>query len=384
MKFTRLVFANFKRHKLRTALTMLSIIVAFILFAYLSAIRKGFSMGVSMAGADRLIVRQKISLIQPLPKSYQAIIDGMDGVSVSSQASWFGGIYRDEKFPFPQIAVEPEKFLIIYPEFVLPPEEKAAWMRTRTGCMVGRKLMQRHPDWKLGGHIPIQPTFNQAKNGGAWVFDLVGVYDGAHKEVDTTGMFFHHDYLDENRRGGVGLTGWYYIKIKDPKNAESIARRIDERFANSPSETKTETEKAFVKGFAEQVGNIGAIVAAILTAVFFIILLVVGNTMAQSVRERVSELGVLKAIGFTDAQVLMLVLSESLFISVVAGAIGIGLGWLFVSAGDPTGGALPVFLFAPDAMAVAAVLAVLLGIITGAWPSLQAMRLNAVEALRRE
>src|SRR5262249_45497248 len=156
------------------------------------------------------------------------------------------------------------------------------------------------------------------------------VFDGAHPEIDTTGFFFRHDYLEENRRYGAGLTGWYYIKIKDPKNAEAVAAKIDEQFANSPAETKTETEKAFVKGVAEQMGNIGAIVVAILSAVFFTILLVVGNTMAQSVRERVSELGVLKAIGFTDAQVLGLVLAESLLVSIIGGAIGIALGWLFV------------------------------------------------------
>ncbi len=202
--------------------------------------------------------------------------------------------------------------------------------------------------------------------------------------METTGFWFRHDYLVENRLFGKGLTGWYYIKIKDPKNAETIARKIDELCANSPAETKTETEKAFVKGFAEQVGNIGAIVTAILTAVFFTILLVAGNTMAQAVRERVGELGVLKAIGFTDGQVLVLVLIESLLISMIAGGIGILLGWTFVSAGDPTGGALPVFFFAPRAMVTAAVLAVLLGIVTGAIPAFQAMRLNAVEALRRE
>lgn len=383
MKFARLVFANFKRHKLRTLLTMLSIVVAFILFAYLSAIRKGFEMGVSVAGADRLVVRHKISLIQPLPQSYQGQIDRVDGIAESSQAAWFGGIYRDEKIQFPQIAVEPAKFADIYPEYVIPPEQKAAWIQTRTGAIAGRKLIDRY-HWKIGDKIPLQATFNRPKVGNTWTFDLVGIYDGAHPEVDTTGFWFRHDYLDENRLFGKGLTGWYYIKIKDPKNAETIARKIDELFANSPAETKTETEKAFVKGFAEQVGNIGAIVTAILTAVFFTILLVAGNTMAQAVRERVGELGVLKAIGFTDGQVLVLVLIESLLISMIAGGIGILLGWTFVSAGDPTGGALPVFFFAPRAMVTAAVLAVLLGIVTGAIPAFQAMRLNAVEALRRE
>ena len=383
MKFGRLVLANFKRHKLRTLLTMMSIVVAFILFAYLSAIKKGFEMGVSVAGADRLVVRHKISLIQPLPQSYQAQIDRMDGIALSSQASWFGGLYRDKAVQWAQIAVEPEKFTQIYPEFLIPPEQKKAWFETRTGVVAGRKTAERY-GWKVGDKITLQATFNRPKIGNTWTFDLVGIYDGAHPEVDTTAFWFRHDYLNENRLYGEGLTGWYYIKIKDPKNAESIARKIDEQFANSPAETKTETEKAFVKGFAEQVGNIGAIVTAILTAVFFTILLVAGNTMAQAVRERTGELGVLKAIGFTDGQVLSLVLIESLLISMIAGGIGILLGWLFVSKGDPTGGALPVFFFAPEARVAAGILAILLGIVTGALPAFQAMRLNAVQALRRE
>ncbi|MEK6372076.1 MAG: FtsX-like permease family protein [Acidobacteriota bacterium] len=383
MKLIGLVLANFKRHKLRTLLTMLSIVVAFILFAYLSAIKKGFEMGVSVAGADRLVVRHKISLIQPLPQSYQAQIDRMDGITLSSQASWFGGLYRDKQVQWAQIAVEPEKFTQIYTEFLIPPEQKKAWFETRTGAVAGRKTAERF-GWKVGDKITLQATFNRPKVGNTWTFDLVGIYDGAHPEVDTTAFWFRHDYLNENRLYGDGITGWYYIKIKDPKNAESIARKIDEQFANSPAETKTETEKAFIKGFAEQVGNIGAIVTAILTAVFFTILLVAGNTMAQAVRERVGELGVLKAIGFTDGQVLALVLIESLLISMIAGGVGILLGWMFVSAGDPTGGALPVFFFAPRSIVTAAVLAVLLGIVTGALPAFQAMRLNPVEALRRE
>ncbi len=384
MRFALLVLSNFRRHVLRTILTVASIVVAFILFAYLAAIRHAFQMGVSMAGADRLVVRHKVSIIQPLPQSYQAEIDRMDGVAESSQAVWFGGIYKDERNQIPQFAVEPQKFLDIYPEFVLRPDEKKAWLATRTGVVAGRKLAERF-GWHVGDKIPIMATYMRPKSGGGlWTFDLVGIYDGANPETDTTQFLMRTDYVDENRTWGKGLTGWYYIKVKDPKNAESIARRIDEQFANSPVETKTETEKAFIKGFAEQMGNIGAIVTAILTAVFFTILLVAGNTMAQAVRERIGELGVLKAIGFTDLQLLALVLVESLMISVVGGAAGLSLGWLFVSAGDPTHGALPIFFFPAADLVRGAVIVVVLGIVTGIIPAMQAMRLNAVEALRRE
>jgi putative ABC transport system permease protein len=384
MKFALLVLANFRRHKLRTLLTIGSIAVAFILFAYLAAIRHAFEMGVSVAGADRLVVRHRVSIIQPLPQSYQAQIDRIDGVAESCQAIWFGGIYKEESTQVPQIAVEPQKFLDIYPEFVVKPSEKKAWLETRTGAVAGRKLATKF-GWKIGDKIPIIATYMRPKNGGnLWTFDLVAIYDGASAETDLTQFLLRTDYVDENRLYGKGLTGWYYIKVKDPNGAEAIAKKIDEQFANSPAETKTETEKAFVKGFAEQMGNIGAIVTAILGAVFFTILLVAGNTMGQAVRERIGELGVLKAIGFTDAQVLALVLAESMLITIVGGTAGLALGWVLVSSGDPTHGALPVFLLPARELLKGVAIVVLLGVITGIIPALQAMRLNPIEALRRE
>jgi putative ABC transport system permease protein len=383
MRFIRLIFSNFKRHKTRTILTILSIAVAFVLFSYLVAIRHAFDMGVSLAGANRLIVQHKMSLIMQLPQSYESRIEQIDGVADATEASWFGGIYIDERNQFAQIAVRPEEFLATYPEFVVPPAEKAAWLRTKTGAVAGRKLAEKFK-WKIGDRIPIGATFNRPKQGNTWTFDLVGIYDGKDKETDTTQFFFRHDYLDENRLFGEGQTGWYYIRIKDPAHAETIAKQVDALFANSPAETKTDTEKAFIRGFAKQMGDIGSIVTAILSAVFFTILLVAGNTMAQAVRERTSELGVLKAIGFSDTQVLMFVLIESVLMAAIGGAIGIGLGWLGVSRGDPSGGAMPVFLFPTGDLVLAVILVVALGLITGAVPAIQALRLNAVDALRRE
>ena len=383
MKYVRLVLSNFKRHKLRTILTVLSIVVAFVLYAYLAAIRTAFSMGVSVAGADRLIVRHKVTLIQLLPMSYESQIEKIDGVADATHATWFGGIYKDKKNFFGQMPVKPEEFMRMYPEFQLPKEQMDAWLRTRTGAIAGRKTADRF-GWKVGDKIPIQATYWVAKSGArTWTFDLVGIYDGS-ETTDTSNFFFRHDYFDENRRYGEGQIGWYYIRVKDPSRAEEVAKKVDAAFANSPAETKTETEKAFVKGFAEQAGNIGAITMSILTAVFFTILLVAGNTMAQAVRERMSELGVLKAIGFTDAQVLSFILTEALLIAGIGGGIGLALGWLAVKGGDPTGGALPVFTIQPKEMVAGAVFVVMLGIISGLLPALQAMRLNAVEALRRE
>ena len=385
MKLLRLVLSNFKRHKLRTLLTIASIIVAFVLFAYLGAIRNAFSYGVSVAGADRLIVRHKVSLIQLLPQSYEAEIERIEGVADATHATWFGAIYKDPKNFFGQMPVKPEEFMRMYPEFKLPKEQMDAWLKTRTGAIVGRTTANRF-GWKVGVKIPLMATYWRSKekgDGRLWTFDLVGIYDGS-PETDTSNFFFRHDYFDEMRRGGQGQVGWYYIRVKDPKNAEDVARRVDAAFENSPAETKTETEKAFVKGFAEQAGNIGAIVMAILTAVFFTILLVAGNTMAQAVRERMSELGVLKAIGFTDGQVLTLVLTEALVISVIGGGIGLVLGYFAVKGGDPTGGALPVFIVPVRDRILGVVFVILLGVVSGLLPAMQAMRLNAVEALRRE
>jgi putative ABC transport system permease protein len=384
MKYALLILSNFKRHKTRTLLTILSILVAFILFAYLSAIRRAFQMGVSVAGANRLVVRHRVSLIQPLPQSYERRIEQIDGVADATENAWFGGLYQDKPTAWAQIAVNPPEFLQMYPEFILPQAQKEAWLKTRTGAIAGRKTAEKY-HWKVGDKVVLTATYLRPKTGGnAWTFDLVGIYDGKNPETDTTAFYFRHDYMDENRLYGKGMTGWYGIRVKDPKYAEDVARKVDAMFANSPTETKTETEKAFVKGFAEQMGNIGAIVQAILSAVFFTILLVAGNTMAQAVRERIGELGVMKAIGFTDAQVLSFVLAESLLIAVVGGLAGIALGWLFVSKGDPTGGALPIFFFPPEDRTIGLVIVVVLGLIAGALPALQAMRLNAVDALRRE
>ncbi len=383
MKFLSLVLVNFKRHKTRTLLTILSIAVAFVLFVYLGAIRQAFGMGISMAGADRLVVRHKVSMIQLLPQNYEQQIERIEGVSDATHATWFGGIYKEPKNFFSQMPIKPDEIMRMYPELELPKEQMDVWLRTRTGAVVGRATADRF-GWKIGDRIPLQGTIWQRKDGSStWTFDLVGIFDGA-PGVDTSGFMFRHDYFDEARASGSGQIGWYYIRVSDSKNAESIAKRVDALFANSPAETKTETEGAFIKGFAEQAGNIGAIVMFILAAVFFTILLVTGNTMAQAVRERTSELGVMKAIGFTDTQVLSLVLAEAVLIAVVGGGLGLLLGWVAVSAGDPTGGALPIFFIPPEDLVIGAAYVLLLGIVSGLLPALQAMRLSAVDAIRRE
>jgi putative ABC transport system permease protein len=384
VKYLPILFANLlKRHRLRTVLTILSIVMAFVLFGYLAAIRKSFQMGVDMVGADRLVVRHKVSIIQLLPQSYEAQIERIPGVTNALSQTWFGGIYQDPKNFFAQIPVNHEEFLDVYPEYTISAEHMEAWRRTRTGVIVGDGLINRF-GWKIGDRIPIQATIWPPKSGGQmWPFDIVGYYT-VPQGGDNTGFFFRYDYFDEMRQWGQGQVGWYVIRIADPEQAVEIARAIDDTFANSPAETKTETEGAFVKAFADQVGNIGAIVVAILTAVFFTILLVAGNTMAQAVRERTHELAVLKAIGFTGGEVLAMVLAESLLLAVLGGGIGLALAWLAISAGDPTGGALPIFYFPTPDLIVGIVLVFVVGILAGLLPAIQAMRLQTASALRSE
>jgi len=384
MKFFHLIWSNLKRKKLRTSLTLLSILVAFVLFGFLSSIQQALVGGVEMAGADRLIVRHKVSIIQLLPESYKARMERIPGVTLATHQTWFGGIYQDPKNFFMQNPVVPEEFLAMHPEFILSPEQKQAWLQTRTGAIVGRKTADRF-HWKIGDKVPIQSSIWSQEDGSRnWEFDIVGIYDGDKKETDTTPLFFRYDYFDEARQPGAkGLVGWYSIRVKDPAQAAEVAKLVDQEFENSSAETKTEPEGAFVQAWASQIGNIVLIVAAILGAVFFTILLVTGNTMAQAVRERTGELGVLKAIGFTNGQIVGLVLAESCLLTVLGGVLGLGLAWLVISHGDPTGGLLPLFSFPARDLLVGFGISLVLGLITGIFPALQAMRLRVADALRR-
>ena len=384
MKFAHLIWCNLRRKKLRTSLTLLSIIVAFILFGFLAAIQQALVGGVALAGADRLVVREKVSIINLLPVSYEARMDRIPGVDFSTYQTWFGGIYQDPKNFFMQNPVEPEKFLKIHPEVVLPPDQEKAWLATRTGAIVGRRTAERF-GWKIGDRIPIRSTIWAQANGNlTWTFDIVGIYDGKDKGTDTTPLFFRYDYFDEARQQGKGLVGWYTIRIKDPSQAAEVAKRVDAEFENSPAETKTEPEGAFIQGWASQLGNIVLIVAVILSAVFFTILLVTGNTMAQAVRERTGELGVLKAIGFTNVQVVALVLAEACLLTILGGMVGLGLALAITPViAQPLAGLLPMFYLPTRAVFIGFGISVALGLVTGVFPALQAMRLRVADALRR-
>ncbi|MFZ1071843.1 MAG: FtsX-like permease family protein [Verrucomicrobiia bacterium] len=384
MKFLHLIWCNLRRKKLRTSLTLLSIVVAFILFGFLSAIQQALVGGVALAGTDRLIVREKVSIINMLPVSYEARMERIPGVDFATHQTWFGGIYQDPKNFFMQNPVEPEKFLKMHPEIILPPEQERDWLATRTGAIVGRRTADRF-QWKVGDHVPIKSTIWTLPDGSqTWTFDIVGIYDGKDKGTDTTPLFFRYDYFDEARQYAKGQVGWYTIHIKDPSQAATVAKQVDAEFENSPEETKTEPEGAFIQAWASQIGNIVFIVAAILSAVFFTILLVTGNTMAQTVRERTGELGVLKAIGFTNGQVVALVLAESCLLTVIGGAVGLGLARVITPVmAQNLAGLLPMFFLPTRALFIGLGLSLVLGLVTGIFPALQAMRLRVADALRR-
>jgi putative ABC transport system permease protein len=387
MKHFALVWSNLKRKKLRTTLTLLSILVAFLLFGFLCAIKEAFGAGVTLADADRLVTRHKVSLMQSLPQSYESRIASIEGVSAVSHQTWFGGIYQDPKNWLATIPVDPDKFLQMYPEFVVTPEVREAWKRTRTGAIVGRSIMDRFGEkfgWKVGDKIPLtSPIWGNPEGQNQWEFDIVGVYEGAKPNTDTTGFYFRYDYFDEARERGKGEVGWYLVRVDDKDRVTEISQEIDETFANSPYETKTEPEGAFAASFAQQVGDIGTILMAVLSAVFFTILLVAGNTMSQAVRERTEELGVLKAMGFTNELVLVLVLLESCLIAALGGFLGLGLAWGIIAAGNPVPDLLPIFYLPTRYLFIGAGLVLALGVITGAVPAIQAMRLRIAEALRR-
>lgn len=385
MKYLPIVWRNLMRRKIRTTFTLLSIFIAFLLFGFLMAVRSAFSMGIDLAGADRMMVLNKISIIMPLPYSYGQQLKTLEGVKQVTYANWFGGYYQETKNQFPNMAVDPETWLAMYPEFTLPDDQRKAWLADREGAIVGSVTAQRF-GWKVGDRVPLQATIFSRPDRRAWEFNIRGIYDSPVKGTDKTQLFFHWEFLNEvikDTRFG-NQVGWYVIKVNDPEQSTALAKKIDTMFANSPTETKTDSEKNFIAGWAKQIGNISLITQFIAAAALFMMLLVTANAMAQSIRERTNELAVLKTLGFGDGKVLGLVLLESCILALVGGAAGLGLAWVLVTViGDPTGSFLPQFLLPPRDLVIGMIMVVALGFATGAVPALQASRLRIVDALRR-
>ena len=302
MKFLPLLWSNLTRRKVRTICTGLSILVAFVLIGALLAIRAGFSRRADVTGADRLVVSHRISFTQPLPLVYRDRLAAIPGVAAVTYVAWFRGVYQNPRNDFPKLAVDTESWFEMYDDlWTIPQDQLARWKADRTGAIVGQELAERF-GWTIGHRIPIQGTMWPKRGGGAWEFTVEGIYNalrgGRNPSLDL--MFFHYAYFNETRTVGQDFVDSYRVRVTDPARADDIARQIDAVFANSTFETTTSTENAFVRAIVEQVGDVGAIVIAILGPVLFTILLVCGNTMAQAVRERTNELAVLKALGFNQ------------------------------------------------------------------------------------
>jgi putative ABC transport system permease protein len=383
-KYLPLLAASLRRKRLRTFFTLASITVAFLLFGLAESLRYSLQSGVDVAGADRLLTMHKISFTQLLPQSYESRIRAVDGVVDVTPQTWFGAWYQDERNQIPTFPVQPEAFLRMYPEFVVPEEQRLAWVADRSGILIGRGLADL-TGWKVGQAVPLRSAIWRTVDGSdTWDVTVRAIYD-LPQGGDTRQILLHQEYFEEARGQAKGLIGWYLIKVSDVDRAASIAKDIDAQFSNSPAETKTSSERAMAQSFVNQVGNIGAILRAIVTAVFFTMLLVTANTMAQSVRERTNEIGVLKTLGYTNGGVLGLVLAEAVLITVIGGTLGLaGAWWLGVQFEPVFRQYLPGFRVPADAIVLGAVFMVALGLIAGAVPAAQAMRLRIAEALRRE
>lgn len=375
------ILANLFRKRTRTVLTLLSVTTAFLLFGLLQAVNVLFSAGADFVGAARIVTQSRVSFTQSLPLSQLPRIEATPGVAQVTWIQWFGGIYQEPSNFFPQFATDPLRLKAVYPEFVMPEAAWEAFRTTRTGAIVGARTAERF-GWKVGDKIPLQSTIWPQQNGDkTWTFDLVGIFDGKDEEWQRNAveMYLNFDYFNEARQFGRGLAGIYVIRLAESADPSTVSARIDALFENTPDETKTQSERDFNVGFFKQIGDIGLLVRWILLAVFFTLLMVVGNTIAQSVRERVPELAVLKTLGFSDRAVMAFVLIETLLLVGIGGLLGLGLATL-LSLGLGDGGGPPIRVdgrvWAAGSLAILATT-----LLTGTLPALRAMRLRIVDAL---
>lgn len=381
MKFANIILANLFRKKVRLLLTIGSFAVALFLFVFLSVVSDAFNRGADVAGADRLVVINRTSIINLIPLSYRDKILRIPGVKVITHNNWFGGTYIDEKNFFPQFVIDPQAQREVFPELIVSDDQWANFVKDRQGAIAGAKTAERF-GWKIGDRIPIKTTLY---GGGSWEFNLDGIYHDEKPGGDDGQFWLQWKYFDENVPEVIKSTaGWYVMKLDSPDEAVRVGKAVDAQFANSSNETKTETESAFAAGFAKQLGNIEFLILVIGSVVFFTLLLVTGNTMAISVRERTGELAVLKAIGFSGRAVMFFVLAESLAIALFGGLLGLGLAILAIPVvGTALRGLLPTLIVSTSALGLGLLFAILVGGASGLLPGVGALRLRVVDALRR-
>jgi len=381
MKYLHLVWAGLFRKKARTVLTLLSVIVAFLLFGLLQAVNEAFQAGADQARADRLITNSRYSIIEMLPISYLQQIESVPGVKEVSFASWFGGSYQDRPAQFAVFPVEPERYLRTAPEIVLDDAARERWEATRDGAVVGRSLAERY-GWQVGDRVTlVADIWPQRDGSNEWNFEISGIYTSPESEQSEGAFLFQWEFFDEARQYARGTVGWFILQVDDPDQAEDVSQAVDALFANSSNETKTQTEKAFAQGFARQFGDIGLIVTAILGAVFFTILVLTGNTMAQAVRERIPELAILKTLGFSDRAVLGLVVAESLVLVMLGGLVGLGLAAAALGSLSAMLAGFGIQGISLSVIVTGVLLMIALSLVVGLPPAVRAMRLRVVDAL---
>jgi putative ABC transport system permease protein len=382
MKYLHLIWAALMRSKTRTLLTMLSVVAAFLLFGMLDSVRVAFNSSANVAGYDRMIVASRLSITQSLPISIVDRIQAVPGVKGVAYANWFGGIYQDSKNFFPNFAVGPG-YMAMYPEYAMTPAQIKAFENERTGVVVGKSLAERH-GWKVGDTIPLQATIFPTKGSNNWTFKLSAIFEvkDAKRKGEENVLMFNWKYFDEANDFLKNQVGWLVVTLDDPNQSGQVARAIDLLSENSDRETKTQTEQAFNQAFFKQFADIGLIVTAIMGAVFFTLLLLTGNTMAQAVRERIPELAVLKTIGFSNRSVLWLVLTESIVLIVLGGLLGLAIAAVLMpGVSAASGGVVQLPGVPKETWAVGLLLMILIGTVVGLLPALRAMRLNIVDAL---
>lgn len=382
MTKTGFVLANLFRRRTRTILTILSVVMAFLLFGLLQSLNSIFSSGADFIGATRLMTQARVSFTQPLPISMVPKLESVPGVARVAYSQWFGGIWQENTQVF-TFAVDPERYHDVYPEWVMPEDQWKAFANTRTAMVAGRNVADKY-GWKVGQKIPLSSNIFPQKNGSkSWQFDLVGIYDGSDEnwKKQTNAVFINFNYFDEANQFVKGRANFFILKLAAGADGATVSRTVDGLFENSPDETKTQTEKEFNMSFVKQIGDIGLIVRWILFAVFFTLLLVVGNTMAQSVRERIPELAVLKTLGFSDGSVLGFVLAEAVALCMVGGLIGLALATFLGAAVEKgTGGQFQLHVNALIwAIGIATIL--VMSVAVGLLPAMRAQRLKIVDAL---
>lgn len=371
----------FRRHRLRMFFTLASIVVAFFLFGLLQAVRSALSGGVEIADQDKLITHHKVSIIQSLPVNYLTQVRARPELVDAASLSWFGGIYQDPRQQLVVFAVT-DNYFSLYPDIHIPPAQLKAWQGDRQAALIGADIAKRY-GWAVGDVIPMKSNiYRRADGQGAWPMTVAGIWSADDRAAQE--IFFHTEYFNESISFGKDSIGWIVSRLKKGENAVTASQSIDAMFQNSPQETVTSSEKAVAQSFANQIGDIGAILTFVVSAVFFTMLLVTANTMMQSVRERSQEIGILKTLGFKDLTVLTIVLSESLLLTVLGGALGLGLAVLSCRGMEAAlKSFLPRFAIPASALLVGAVGMVVLGVLSGVWPAWSAMRLSIVNALRR-